>query len=123
MTRRFLFSAAACAALMLSPLAGQSSSAPPTAAAKPAAEKAMKAYTAPRTPDGQPDLQGVWNNGTITRMERPADLAGKEFFTPQEALEYEKKVVAMTNRDKRQPGTQADVGQAYNDAWWDSGTK
>ena len=29
------------------------------------------AQTPPRTPDGQPDLQGVWTNATITPLERP----------------------------------------------------
>ncbi len=31
----------------------------------------------PHTPDGHPDLQGVWTNATITPLERPAALAGK----------------------------------------------
>jgi hypothetical protein len=51
-----------------------------------------KKWTAPRTPDGQPDIQGIWTNATITTFERPKELAGKEFFTEQEAAEYEKKV-------------------------------
>ena len=34
--------------------------------------------TMPRTPDGHPDLQGVWNFSTATPMERPPELAGKE---------------------------------------------
>ena len=80
-------------------------------------------WTPPRTPDGQPDLQGIWNNGTITPMERPAELAGKQFFTEKEAAEYEKRVVARVNRDQREPGSERDVARAYNDAWWDSGTK
>ena len=44
-----------------------------------------------RTPDGKPDLQGTWSFATITPMERPANLAGKEFFTEQEAAAYEKR--------------------------------
>src|SRR5260370_26056768 len=36
-----------------------------------------------RTPDGQPDLEGYWSNVTITQLERPAELAGKEFYTKQ----------------------------------------
>src|ERR1051325_1874854 len=40
-----------------------------------------KAWTPPRTADGQPDLEGVWTNATITPLERPVDLAGKAFFT------------------------------------------
>ena len=43
----------------------------------------------PRTPDGQPDLQGVWNFSTATPMERPEELAGKETLTPEEAAEWE----------------------------------
>ena len=43
----------------------------------------------PRTPDGQPDLQGVWSFSTATPMERPPELAGKETLTPEEAAEWE----------------------------------
>ncbi len=46
-----------------------------------------KTWTAPRTPDGQPDLQGIWTSATFTPLERPAHLAGKEFFTEEEAAE------------------------------------
>ena len=41
--------------------------------------------TVPRTPDGHPDLQGVWTNATITPMERPRALAGKATLTDAEA--------------------------------------
>jgi hypothetical protein len=76
-------------------------------------------WTAPRTPDGQPDLQGVWTNATITPFERPAELAGKPFLTEQEAAALEHR--SAENRVDRppQPG---DVG-SYNQAWFDSGTK
>ncbi|MCY3844370.1 MAG: hypothetical protein OXH69_12615 [Acidobacteria bacterium] len=43
----------------------------------------------PRTPDGQPDLQGVWNFSTATPMERPPELAGRETLTAEEAAEWE----------------------------------
>src|SRR6266478_4586970 len=82
-----------------------------------------KNWTAPRTADGQPDLQGIWSNATITPLERPNELAGKEFFTEQEAAEYEKRVLEQTNKDRRDGPPEADVGRAYNDSGWDIGTK
>ena len=51
---------------------------------------ATKTWTQ-RTPDGQPDLEGYWSNVTITPLERPAELAGKEFYTQQELADKEKK--------------------------------
>ena len=86
--------------------------------------QAPKPYKAPRTPDGQPDIQGIWSNAVITPMERPADLKDKAFLTEREALEYEKKTLASNNKDSRtDSGTDADVARAYNDFWWDRGTK
>ncbi|HEY6344240.1 MAG TPA: hypothetical protein VIY49_22330 [Bryobacteraceae bacterium] len=84
---------------------------------------AQKPWSPPLTPDGHPDLQGYWTNITITPLERPADLGAKAFFTPQEALQYEKKFREQTNADRRDGGAQADVGRAYNDFWYDRGTK
>ena len=37
-----------------------------------------------RTPWGDPDLQGVWDNHTTVPMQRPANLAGKKTFTDAE---------------------------------------
>jgi hypothetical protein len=54
------------------------------------------------------DLQGLWTNATITPLERPEELAGKEKFTEQQAAEYERRVLA---------------GRTHNDGWSDSGTK
>src|SRR5271154_6167757 len=84
---------------------------------------AASSWTAPRTPDGQPDLQGLWTNATITPFERPKDLAGKEFFTEQEAADYEKRILKENNRDRRGANAEADVAGAYNDFWLDRGTR
>ena len=79
-------------------------------------------WTAPRTPDGQPDLQGIWNFSTITPLERPAEFAGKPFLTDAEAAEYERVVMQRSNRDNRDRSSpEADVGGAYNEFWWDRG--
>ncbi len=90
-------------------------------AASAFAQKA--AYTPPRTPDGQPDIGGVWTNATITPLERPADLADKQFFTKEEAAAYERKTAQQSNRDRRDGPADADVTRAYNEAWWDRGSK
>jgi hypothetical protein len=55
---------------------------------------AARQGTAPRTPWGEPDLQGVWNYGTMTPLERPAQWAGKEVLTQAEAEAYEKQTVS-----------------------------
>ena len=75
------------------------------------------------TPWGDPDLQGIWSNATITRLERPAELAGKEFFTEAEAAEYERDYLERNNMDRRTGTPEADVSRAYNDFWWDRGTR
>ena len=77
----------------------------------------------PRTPWGHPDLQGIWSSATITPFERPAEFAGKEFLTKDEAAEFERRTVERTNRDRRDGGAEADVARAYNDFWWDVGTR
>jgi hypothetical protein len=77
-----------------------------------------------RTPWGDPDLQGVWSIATITPFERPSTLAGKPVLTEQEAAELEQQTLKNTNQDRRDgAGTDADVARAYNDFWWDRGTK
>lgn len=77
----------------------------------------------PRGADGHPDLSGIWTNASITPFERPADLAGKEFFTEQEAVAYERSHHRNVDQREGIKGTDADVTLAYNDAWWDRGTR
>ena len=83
-------------------------------------QTAQKPWTPPRTSDGQPDLQGIWSNGSITPLERPKDLEGKQAFTPQEKAAYEDKIFTQFSRD-RQPAS-GGVG-TYNEFWWDRDAK
>src|SRR5438067_806839 len=78
----------------------------------------------PRTPDGQPDLQGIWTNATLTPLQRPAELGDKQFFTAEEAAAYVKQRLQQTDVDRvdgeRGP---ADLARrAYNNFWFDRGT-
>jgi len=84
---------------------------------------AQSPKAAPRAADGHPDLSGIWTNATITPFERPQELAAKEFFTPQEALDWEKSHVRNVDKRDDIKGTTADVTLAYNDFWWDPGTR
>jgi hypothetical protein len=43
-----------------------------------------------RTPDGHPDLQGIWTTHTFTPLVRPARYANQEFLTDQEAADLSK---------------------------------
>jgi hypothetical protein len=78
----------------------------------------------PRTPDGRPDLQGFWSFANITPFERPTNLGDKAVLSEQEAAEFEQENAARSKQDEnRKRGTAADLGRAYNDAWYDRGTR
>jgi hypothetical protein len=81
------------------------------------------ASRAPRTPDGRPDLQGLWDFAQLTPFERPTDLAGTVTLTQEEAEEFAQRRIETTHKDKRDGGAAADVERAYNDFWWDFGTR
>jgi len=103
MRHRFLVAIGLLTAVASAPLLGQRQSTPP------------------RTPDGQPDLQGIWNFSTITPLERPAEFAAKPFLTDEETKEYERRTMERANRDTRDKNPEADVNGAYNEVWFDRG--
>ncbi len=84
------------------------------------------AQTAPRTPWGQPDLQGIWDFRTITPMERPEDLADKEFLTAEEAANLEQEAVDRDIRLWERAARRTEAGEnvgGYNNFWMDRGTQ
>ena len=88
-----LAAAAAVAWLGLAPVAGQDT---------------------PRTAWGDPDLNGVWSYASLTPLQRPDSLEGREFYTDEEAAERN----ASVHIDR--PPRPGDVG-AYNALWFDRG--
>jgi hypothetical protein len=78
----------------------------------------------PRTPDGKPDLQGAWSFATVTPFERPAEFGEKTVLSDAEVQQIEEQAAARSKQDEgRQRGTAADVSRAYNDFWYDRGTR
>ncbi len=111
MIRRSLVSTTTLAAMIAvlqiaqAPAAAQAQSAATKAAPAKATPAAGKSWTPPRTADGKPDLQGVWTNNTVTPLERPKDLAGKEFYTEAElqALAKQERQRLVQVEDEGQP--------------------
>ena len=80
---------------------------------------APEGWTAPRTPWGDPDLQGQWNSQTSTPLERPLDgrLAETDNLSPEEAQAIEDANRAAFDL----PPREGSVGN-YNAFWRDVGT-
>jgi len=106
-----------CALLLGTSAAGQ---APASQAKAKKASATAKPSKAPRTADGHPDLQGVWNFSTITPLERPSELGGKQVLDDEEAAEFEQKEADKANHDKNKP---ADGVGNYNEFWYDGNKK
>ena len=86
----------------------------------PRAEDAVRAGPAPKTPWGEPDLQGIWTNNYEIPLQRPARYANKEFLTDEERAELDQKRTSIIDRQanetRRTRGTEQDVSGAYNQA-------
>ena len=89
------------------------------------AESSAAPYHAPRTEFGDPDLQGLWTNASITTLERPP-WATKLVLTPEEAAVAVAKYQAwLADNDKvgAAPPTDRDDVGGYNSFWLDPGSK
>src|SRR5262249_40131902 len=91
---------------------------------------AQQGYKPPRTSDGKPDLQGIWDFRTLTPLERPEAAGDKTHLTAEEAAAAELKARSRTveqsaptvrTGEKTLPG--GGNGGAYNDFWVDSGAR
>lgn len=90
--------------------------APKPAASKPAAGKpaATKAWTPPKTPWGEPDLQGIWplNHLIATPFQRPEKYGDRRFLTEEEFAAAQKAAAARNQRFESGAIPQADSGTA-----------
>jgi len=89
-------------------------------------------WRAPRTADGQPDLQGMWTSATITPLERPAEYGGRRALTAEEASKLEGAEASLvsnsakpTDLQQQLPGDCKDFGRGcgYNNFWLDRGSQ
>jgi hypothetical protein len=103
---------------LVAPAAGQRPAAQAATGAQ--AKTSQKAYKAPRTPDGQPDLQGVWNFSTATPLERPNQFGTKSILNDDEAEEFERTEAERLDHDRNPP---ADIVGNYNEFWYDGNKK
>jgi hypothetical protein len=88
--------------------------APPTPA-RTATPTASKPWTAPKTPWGDPDLQGTWTSDDCigTPMQRPVNLGEKLYLTEQEIAQRESALARQAENDKREfvaPDARVGVG-------------
>jgi len=92
-------------------------------AQRPSGSKSV--WTPPKTPWGDPDLQGIWSPGYyLTPLQRPNKYSGREFLTDEEVATLERQAAAAPGRNARlERGSVDDVEGAFNDAFTGRGTK
>jgi hypothetical protein len=75
-------------------------------------------WSVPRTPWGDPDLQGMWTNATATPLERPKELEGKQVLKDEELPERDLQVAQENSTDNAPP-----VGEtgSHNEFWRERG--
>jgi hypothetical protein len=86
--------------------------------AKPA--PAAKTWTTPKTPWGDPDLQGTWTSDDCigTPLNRPANFGDRGFYTEQEIAQREKQLETQQQTDLQETvGSNARVGTGPPAHW------
>ena len=68
-----------------------------TTAVLAAQSRTAATWSVPRTPDGRPDLQGVWANNNMTPLERPAQFAGRATMTDAELADVKKRATQLAD--------------------------
>ena len=82
--------------------------------------------TTPRTPWGDPDLQGTYTNKTTTPLQRPEDLVNREYLTEEEVANRERAALDRNEQLLLAAARKTTVGGnvgAYNNFWLDGGTR
>ena len=75
------------------------------------------------TSESRPDFEGIWNSATVTPLERPPELKGKAFFTPNEAADWERQA-ALRNQEPSPQGAPRQQGTGtYNTFYREFGTR
>ncbi len=82
-------------------------------------QSADDSWTPPRTPWGDPDLQGIYNYSTVTPLERPNEFGGQTMLSDEIVGELEQDFAANMDQDRRDGGNAADVARNYNEVWAD----
>ena len=80
-----------------------------------------EAWMAPTTAWGDPDIQGIWNNVTATRLERPANLGEKAVLTDEEAAQFEQEAIerrAVNEAKSTEEHLRAGTGTGYAASVW-----
>ena len=88
--------------------------------------EASRQADAPRTPWGDPDLQGIWTSSGATPMERPEEYQGRETLTEEEVSEIRGATAARDERLLRAAAQRTSAGGsigAYNNFWMDRGAR
>src|SRR5690349_6455707 len=69
------------------------------AAGKSGAPEVRAGWTAPKGPDGHPDLSGTWEHNAATPLQRPDELKGRAMLTDEELKQMERKSAELFKAD------------------------